>query len=104
YEVPAPTGCEYLNRGLNDTYLLECGEKRFIIRAYRHAWRSESEILFELELLEHLKRTRAPVAAPIRTREGRLLWQVEAPEGRRYVALFEYAEGKPSRQADYGPD
>src|SRR5205823_1581831 len=46
----------------------------------------------------------AQVAAPVRTNGAELFVTVEAPEGRREVALFEYAAGMPSRQADYSKE
>src|SRR5688500_17479864 len=81
--------CEYFSKGLNDTYQVNSGSGRHILRAYTQGWRAEEEILWELALLEDLKAVQVPVAAPIRTRDGRLLLSLSAVEGRRFVVLFE---------------
>jgi Ser/Thr protein kinase RdoA (MazF antagonist) len=61
------------------------------------AWRSRSEIEWELDLLIHLDRKGVPVAAPVAKKDGIFLSFLNQPEGQRGAALFSYAEGeKPS--------
>lgn len=43
YTVEGLTSCEFLNRGLNDTFRVQTAGRRFVFRVYRHAWRSRSE-------------------------------------------------------------
>jgi Ser/Thr protein kinase RdoA (MazF antagonist) len=89
----APVTCRLLKRGLNDTYLLVTNKNRYIVRAYRAGWRSQSAIQCELELLLHLARREVSVAVPIRAEDGTLFWSVSAPEGLRHLVLFSYANG-----------
>lgn len=93
YNVGIPTECTLLTRGLNDTYVVVTDDGKFVLRIYRKAWRSESEILFELEALLHLAGKGVSVSAPIRRKDGRITGIVAAPEGPRYIVLFSYAPG-----------
>lgn len=94
YDVGTPTGCKLLNRGLNDTYLVDTDHGKFVLRAYRKGWRSDSDVLFELDALLHLKREGAPVSTPIPRKDGQAVGMIHAPEGPRHLALFTYAPGK----------
>jgi Ser/Thr protein kinase RdoA (MazF antagonist) len=94
YEIDAPTKCKLLNRGLNDTYLIQTNDTKYILRVYRAGWRSLSDILYELEVLLHLKRAGIAVSVPLPRKDGHLTTVVTAPEGVRYIVLFTYAPGK----------
>jgi len=94
YDVGTPTACKLLNRGLNDTYLVATEGGKFALRIYRQGWRSDSDILFELEVLLHLARAGVPVSTPIPRKDGQNVGRVLAPEGLRSVVLFTYAPGK----------
>jgi Ser/Thr protein kinase RdoA (MazF antagonist) len=94
YDIAPPLTCQLLHRGLNDTFLVNTPEAKYILRAYRAGWRSLSEILYELEILLHLKHAGLPVAAPIARKDGNLTGTVMAPEGLRYLVLFTHAPGK----------
>ncbi len=92
YAVEA-IGCEPHLQGLNDTYIIYAVAERFVLRVYAHGWRTDDNVAFELELLDHLQRAGASSAAPVRTSDGALFTLIEAPEGLRQVALFEYVPG-----------
>lgn len=93
YALGQPLRSKFYVLGLHDNYLVESGGERFILRLYRNDWRSEEQVLFELELLTHLRDRNAKVAGPVRTIGGELCFRVESPEGERVAALFYYAEG-----------
>jgi Ser/Thr protein kinase RdoA (MazF antagonist) len=93
YEIDVPKDCQLWHRGLSDVYWLETLSSVYIVRVSHHHWRTKTEIDFELELLEHLAESEIPVAAPLRTRDDRLLVEIKAPEGLRYISLFPYAPG-----------
>jgi Ser/Thr protein kinase RdoA (MazF antagonist) len=93
YDVGSVVRCQLLKRGMNDTYLLETAASRYVLRVYRTSWRSQPEILGELELLLYLHDSGIDVSTPLRRRAGDLLHGVIAPEGPREVALFTYAQG-----------
>jgi Ser/Thr protein kinase RdoA (MazF antagonist) len=86
--------CTFWNRGLSDVYLVESLTAQYVLRVSHAHWRTQSEVEFELELLNFLKHCDVPVAAPLRTKEGQLLVEICAPEGSRYATLFAYAPGR----------
>jgi Ser/Thr protein kinase RdoA (MazF antagonist) len=92
YPLTRIVRCQYYVFGLHDNYIVEDGEKRYILRIYRNDWRSREEALFELDLLNFLGKT-VPVAFPIATKDGNYCLFVNCPEGERAVALFNFAPG-----------
>lgn len=93
YEIEVPKGCRFWHRGLSDVYLVETISQPYILRVSHHHWRTKSAIDFELDLLTFLAVHQLPVAAPLRTKRGFLSIEVNAPEGKRYAALFPVASG-----------
>ncbi len=79
---------------MNDTYLVETEQERYILRVYRYGWRTKAEIDFELELLYFLHKNNVAISYPIAKRTGGFTTAIAAPEGTRYSALFSYAPGK----------
>lgn len=63
------------------------------MRVYRRGWRNKEEIDFELELLLFLHEQKQPVAYPIAIKNGSFTTNILAPEGVRYIAVFNYAPG-----------
>lgn len=93
YDMGTPLKSRFVSNGLNDTYAVDTDSGKFILRVYKHNWRTESDIRFELELLDFLKGCDLPVSYPIAKRDGEWLTELDAPEGIRYAALFSYADG-----------
>lgn len=94
YELDPVTGCQFWNRGLSDVYLVDTQTHPYVLRVSHTHWRSKSDIDFELELLEFLRLRHIPVAYPLRTQDNQLSVEINAPEGKRYAALFTYAPGR----------
>ena len=86
--------CDFWNRGLSDIYLVETLSAKYILRISHAHWRTQSDIGFELELLDYLRQRGIPVAVPLRTRSSELCVEITAPEGIRYASLFTYAPGR----------
>jgi Ser/Thr protein kinase RdoA (MazF antagonist) len=93
YATEEVTDCQLWHRGLSDVYLVETPSQQYILRVSHHHWRSKSDIDFELELLDFFDRHELPVSNPLRTIDDRLSVEIDAPEGKRYAALFKYAPG-----------
>jgi Ser/Thr protein kinase RdoA (MazF antagonist) len=93
YDIGMVANCQFWNRGLSDVYLVETDAEKYILRISHLLWRDKSDIDFELELLYFLKQRHIPVAYPLLTKEGKLSVEINAPEGKRYAALFTYAPG-----------
>lgn len=94
YPITKPRSCHLYKRGLNDTYLVETEQERYILRVYRRKWKTKEEIDFELEVLTFLHSQNQPVAYPIEREDGNFTTEIAAPEGKRYAALFSYAPGR----------
>jgi Ser/Thr protein kinase RdoA (MazF antagonist) len=107
YDIAAPVVAKLLRRGFNDTYLLvdDTGERRILrIYAYDKYWvRSRDDLLFELELLDHLAAAGRPVSHAYPRTSGDLLGRLDAPEGERLFALFTLAPGAPADDGPLGP-
>ncbi|MFC0619189.1 phosphotransferase enzyme family protein, partial [Deinococcus budaensis] len=100
YACTGPVTCTLLRRGLNDTYRVTglatglAGQGRAVLRVYRSAWRSPGEVEWKLGLLRHLAGAGCAVSAPC-PQLGGAQWEVlEAVEGPRVAALFEWVEGR----------
>lgn len=94
YDIGSIKRCCYYVLGLHDNYLIETDSGKFILRAYRNAWRSPKDIHFELKLLDFLQRNGASVASPVVSKKNELCFEIECPEGSRLMAMFPYAEGE----------
>lgn len=94
YAVGEITSCVFWMRGLSDIYLVEAGDRRYVLRVSHAHWRSHAEIEFELELLAFLHKNHIPVAHPLSTLDGKLAIEISALEGKRYASLFSYAAGQ----------
>ena len=100
YPIGEVKHCKLLCRGLNDSFLVETTDSRYIARIYRHGWRSQSDIKYELDVLAHLSAKGIPVSCPKADRHGELLIALNMPEGERHVVLFTYADGQPINADD----
>ena len=94
YECLHAPQCQYFMTGLHDNYRVQDGQRDYIVRLYRNDWRSEPDILFELELLIHLRQYGAEVAQPLMTRTGEYYVKLGCPEGERLAVLFPWAPGE----------
>jgi len=99
YAIASPVRVSLLNRGFNDTYLvIDVEGGRRVLRVYNREkyWiRSESDLHFELDLLEHLAAAGLGVIRPYQRTIGDRLGRLMAPEGERCFALFTHAAGTP---------
>lgn len=92
--------CKLFRTGMNHTYFLSDNETKYVLRVYSHNWRSKSDIIAEIELLNLLKENNLSVSFPIQDKNGELIQEINAPEGIRYVVLFSFAKGEKIRFTD----
>jgi Ser/Thr protein kinase RdoA (MazF antagonist) len=93
--------CELIRRGFNDNYLVRAGHERFVLRVYfnhKYYISSPDDFRFELNLLTFLDERGVPVAYPFPRRDAKILGTIETPNGKRYAALFCFAEGAPAER------
>ncbi len=95
YKLPQIEHIQYYQAGLNDTYLVRTKKQKFILRAYRKNWRTESDIRCELDAIIFLHKENINVSLPKQNLAGDSLIKINAPEGTRYLVLFEYLDGNP---------
>lgn len=98
YDIGPVTGCRALHGGLNHTFAIEADRGQFAVRVYgRNKWwvGDVTELLFELDLLDHLYKRGLPVSYSMPTRYGHRLTAIDTPTGPRRVGLFTWAPGKP---------
>ncbi len=93
YDLGRNPHCQLLSRGANDLYIVQYDDKKFAVRVLRHGGRSLNEINYELELIEFFGNAGFGVAAPVRDKEGAFYHEIPAPEGVRYLTVFEWADG-----------
>lgn len=95
YAVAEKISLSLIKRGFNDTYLLQTASQddKFILRVYKHNWRTLESIESELALLVLLKNEGINVSYPIADKSGAYIQTINAPEGLRYAVLFSYAQG-----------
>jgi Ser/Thr protein kinase RdoA (MazF antagonist) len=94
YNLDKASEIVYLKRGFNDTYLLTTITHKFILRVYKHLWRSLEDIESELELLILLKKNGVSVSVPLPDINKKYIQSISAAEGVRYAVLFSFAEGE----------
>lgn len=101
YDLGEPVSCKMFSKLLrtqdNDHYRVNVAGKRYVVRVYQQGdslGRQESDYLFELDWLLFMKDQGLPVSYPLRRRDGSLLGSLDAPEGRRYYAVFTFAPGQ----------
>src|SRR6266566_1209456 len=89
--------CEPLNTPTNDVFAVTTPTGRFALKLY-HLQRTATEVQWEVDLTVHLIRNGAPVAKPIRGKQG----YVESfciDERDRVAVLFEWAPGEKPKPA-----
>jgi Ser/Thr protein kinase RdoA (MazF antagonist) len=95
YSLGDIADCKFFMTGFNDTYIVKTTEgSTYYFRIYRLGWRSLSNIEYELDVLNHLHSKGVSAARPLPRKGGSFIWELSAPEGRRYAVLFTAAEGK----------
>jgi Ser/Thr protein kinase RdoA (MazF antagonist) len=98
YNINNNATITFLKRGFNDTYLIKSDKEKYILRVYKHNWRSIESIETELKLLLFLNENNSSVSIPLADKQKQFIQLINAPEGTRYLTLFSYAEGEQVRK------
>ncbi len=81
--------CRLWSTGLNDVYLLQEASKKYFLRA-SHAKRfSNKDYEEELNVMLLLRARGINTCIPIKQLNETYIWEINAPEGKRYAVLFE---------------
>lgn len=97
YNLNKNGSCELFRAGINHTYFITENEIKYVARVYSYNWRSKSEILAEINVLNVLKEHAINISYPIADKKGEFIQEINAPEGTRYLVLFSFAEGNKVR-------
>ncbi|XVQ07295.1 phosphotransferase enzyme family protein [Spirillospora sp. CA-255316] len=98
YSFNSVSGVRFHRRGLSDVYTAVCDSAPYVVRVYRHGWRSDSDVRWEAELLRHLTACGVPVTTVVPSADGDAFLPLAAPEGRRQLMLLTFAEGRQLRE------
>jgi Ser/Thr protein kinase RdoA (MazF antagonist) len=98
YGLPLQSSITFLKRGFNDTYRVDAGKERYILRVYKHGKRSLESIRTELALVHDLSQNGISISTGIPDVKKELIQTIDAPEGIRYAVLFSFAEGMQVRK------
>lgn len=93
YDLAEASECVLFHHGMNHVYRILSEQKRFYLRLSGNV-RTKDQIEAEQRVLHDLVSAGGRVSAPVTTRNGDLLAEVESPEGTRFAALFIEAPGK----------
>ncbi|MEC3911474.1 phosphotransferase [Sphingobium sp. CR2-8] len=93
YPIKGPVTGLLLYRGMNDVYIIQTADTRYALRVWRKDYRDADEVSYELNFLDYLRQRGFPASTPIHARDGSLYFKLDAPEGERAVALYDWAEG-----------
>ena len=94
YAMQGAVSSFLLYRGMNDIYLINDAAGKHALRVWRKTWRDVDTVSYELDFLDFLRERRFPASAPVRARDGSLYFKVDAPEGERAIALYDWAPGR----------
>lgn len=89
----AETQCQFLVRGVGDTYEVKTATGKYILRVYRPSHRTRPQIVAEIELLLAATEAGVAVSYPLANRDGQYIHTFAAAEGERHAVLFSYAPG-----------
>ncbi|MDF2538444.1 MAG: aminoglycoside phosphotransferase [Herbinix sp.] len=96
YELEEPLSCRYFDDGLNAIYKVNAGEKVYYLRISLTGVHEKCDYEEEIFIINTLYKNSLRVAAPVIDKDGSYVWEIPAPEGKRYVVLFEEAKNVPS--------
>ncbi len=85
--------CQLIRAGINDTYLVTDYLDKYVFRVYSLNWRTRTEIVEEINLLDKLKQNKISISYPLPDKENNFIQILNAPEGDRFAVLFTYASG-----------
>ena len=99
YGFKGAVKCRLISRGMNDIYEVRSAAGRYAAKAARAGKSSDGEFGFEQAFVSHLAAARFVVPTPLAQTDGSLFFAVDAPEGRRQIAVMRWLDGAPCTKA-----
>lgn len=105
YGFGAVAEADFLRRGYNQVYRLTFSDsRRVVVRLCSARPRGGANVAYEVALLEHYANAGRHVARCLPTADGSPATEVQLPEGKRALMLFEYLEGEPTGDSEEDVD
>lgn len=95
YGLTPPVKCRLISRGMNDIYDVRSADVRHAVKIARAGKADDSAFVYEIAFVQHLADAGLSVPTAIADRDGRSMFAVDAPEGRRQVVLMRWLDGTP---------
>ncbi len=105
YDLGRPTEVRLLQAARNHTYEVRIGAARYALRVRGAGswWIGDvGDLLFEIELLDHLASHGVPVSTAVRRRSGDPIGELPDDTVPRTYSLFTWAPGEPGAQTPQG--
>ena len=87
--------CRLFDFGLNDIYIVKLDAIIYYLRISLTGVHERHDYEEEISCIITLSRNNIPVAAPVKCKDGQYIWEINAPEGKRFAVLFEEAKQLP---------
>src|SRR5690606_16104127 len=94
--------CTLLKAGINHSYLVTDGTRKYVFRVYSSNWRTDLDINEEIRLLNVLREVLVSVSYPLKDIDGEYIQLLRASDGTRQAMLFSFAEG--TKQLNFSAD
>ncbi|MDX2225008.1 MAG: phosphotransferase [Rhodospirillaceae bacterium] len=95
YGFAAPVRCRLISRGMNDIYEVKGPDVHAAAKVARAGKSTDGEFGYEQAYVQHLARAGFAVPTPLPLTDGTPFFAVDAPEGRRQIALMRWLDGVP---------
>lgn len=96
YDINDLLSCTLYDYGLNDIYKIQLKKSVYYLRVSLTGVHNRQDYEEEISIINSLSINNICVAAPIICRDKEYIWDIKAPEGKRYAVLFEEAKQAPS--------
>lgn len=96
YDFSGSLSCTLFDYGLNDIYKVKFDTMVYYLRVSLTGVHDRKDYEEEVSVINTLCKNSISVASPIVCKDNQYLWEVNAPEGKRYAVLFEEARRNPS--------
>lgn len=97
YELNNLGSCRFFDFGMNDIYVVKAGKETFYLRVSMAKMHRQCDYEEEVSIINLLHENGVRVVSPICCKDGKFVWEVMAPEGKRYVVLFREVMNEPSK-------
>jgi len=99
------THCTLLGQNFHDNYIVQTDERiNYFIRVYKSGVRKRSEILFELDFINHLRKKGLSVSFPIPRKDASYVTEINSELGKKDAVMFSFASGgfpDPTQEVSY---